>query len=250
MPGKNLLSTTSTAHSTIRELNPKLDRHLMAYATAAGAAGVAILAFAQPSHAEIVYTPADIRIVQDGPLVPLDLTNDGTADFSFFNFATQSIGSTTARGGLDFENELQVRVALASNRVVAAESKGHLCAAALPYGTKVGPSSPFQPGASILLMAFSDQVVEHHERFCPWLGSHRDYLGLKFSISGETHFGWARLRVNGFSRVVITGYAYESVANTPIITGKTSGTNEVSGLEGTAGTLGALAQGSVRNRQP
>jgi hypothetical protein len=56
------------------------------------------------------------------------------------------------------------------------------------------------------------------------------YLGLKFTIKGTTHFGWARLNVTcttmyGNHKVtgVLTGYAYETIPNKPIITGKTGG---------------------------
>jgi hypothetical protein len=55
---------------------------------------------------------------------------------------------------------------------------------------------------------------------------------LKFSIGGQTHYGWARLNVtvtftglfkSGGTYAVLTGYAYETVPNTPIVTGKTKG---------------------------
>jgi hypothetical protein len=56
------------------------------------------------------------------------------------------------------------------------------------------------------------------------------YLGFKFTIEGTTHFGWARLNVTcttmyGNHKVtgVLTGYAYETIPNKPIIAGKTEG---------------------------
>jgi hypothetical protein len=60
------------------------------------------------------------------------------------------------------------------------------------------------------------------------------YLGLKFSIRGETHYGWLRISVqipnskkNGFN-AFITGYAYETEANTAIIAGQETGAVEAS----------------------
>jgi hypothetical protein len=50
------------------------------------------------------------------------------------------------------------------------------------------------------------------------------YLGFKFAIYGKTHYGWARLNVKvGYSDEVyinaaLTGYAYETIPNKPIIT--------------------------------
>jgi|HubBroStandDraft_6_1064221.scaffolds.fasta_scaffold05468_2 hypothetical protein len=59
---------------------------LNAYALAAGAAGVGVLALAQPAGAKIVYTPAHIPIVQNKGLVELDLNHDGINDFQFSNY--------------------------------------------------------------------------------------------------------------------------------------------------------------------
>jgi hypothetical protein len=54
----------------------------------------------------------------------------------------------------------------------------------------------------------------------------REYLGLKFSIHGQTHFGWARFNATVDRHRVfamLTGYAYETAANKPTVTGKTKG---------------------------
>ena len=55
------------------------------------------------------------------------------------------------------------------------------------------------------------------------------YLGLKFLIRGKVHYGWARLNVTvGNSKITatLTGYAYETIPNNPIIAGKTKGPDE------------------------
>jgi hypothetical protein len=53
---------------------------------------------------------------------------------------------------------------------------------------------------------------------------------LKFLVQGKVHFGWARLSVScsGFVNVdaTLTGYAYETISNKPIITGKTRGPDD------------------------
>ena len=77
-----------------------------------------------------------------------------------------------------------------------------------------------------------------------WRNEKRKYLGFSFVIKGQTHYGWARMNVIGCSAngisAVLTGYAYETVANKPIITGKTKGPDVIT-LE--PGSLGALAAG-------
>src|SRR5271166_6553728 len=65
-------------------LSDSLHRQLNMYTLAAGATGVSVLALAQPADAKIVYTPANIRIPQNGS-VQLDLNNDGIPEFSVKN---------------------------------------------------------------------------------------------------------------------------------------------------------------------
>lgn len=76
------------------------------------------------------------------------------------------------------------------------------------------------------------------------------YLGLAFSIDGQTHYGWARVSVIDAKRqcrqtVVLISYAYETEPGKPILTGKTSGTDEAEAAETPQATLGALALGSA-----
>jgi len=69
------------------------------------------------------------------------------------------------------------------------------------------------------------------------------YLGFKFKIRGATHYGRARLDVsltNGIVVGTLTGYAYETIPNKPIIAGKTKGPDVITVH---SGTLGALAAG-------
>ena len=68
----------------------------------------------------------------------------------------------------------------------------------------------------------------------PWVGKGKGvrnrYLGLKFVIHGKVHYGWARLSVTlghhrqyGDVSGTLTGYAYQTIPNKAIITGKTKG---------------------------
>jgi hypothetical protein len=71
-------------------------------------------------------------------------------------------------------------------------------------------------------MAWSDGA----DRGGRWANIRGRYLGLKFRIKSKIHYGWARLNVAvGHSRITatLTGYAYEAIANKPIIAGQTAG---------------------------
>ena len=78
-----------------------------------------------------------------------------------------------------------------------------------------------------------------------WINVKNRYLGLRFILKGETHFGWARLNVtcdlNAKKIGLLTGYAYETRPNTPIITGKIDGPDVVTVQPG---SLGQMARGA------
>jgi hypothetical protein len=220
-------------------------RQLNLYAIAASAAGVGVLAPVQPAEGKIVYTPAHKKIEQNRPPLPFDLNHDGIPDFYFTNH-------------YDVVSFLDIAEANSANEIWDAKSKGRLCAGALPEGFEVGPSVHFRKDPILGLdMAYTSAQTY----FGPWHNVKHAYLGLKFTIKGKTHFGWARLKVttpgwyNGIT-AVLTGYAYETIANKPIITGKTGGPDEIGSVVPTDPptlgastrepvTLGLLAQGAA-----
>lgn len=207
-------------------LTDSLHQQLSLYALAATAASVASLTLA-PAEAKIVYTPSHIPINVDGNIVNLDLNHDGINDFSFYaGYVSPGVrrGLTPPEG--NHWSNLAVTPLQQSNGAWAVESKGHLCAAAEPKGKPVGSHRKFQPGKSVLPMAFASGDSTGGTAFCPWLKVQQSYVGLKFVIQGKVHFGWARInRINGNAGfpAVIDGYAYESVPGKPIVTGKTKG---------------------------
>lgn len=84
-----------------------------------------------------------------------------------------------------------------------------------------------------------------------WVGTGKGvtdrYLGLKFVVRGEVHYGWARLSVTlghyrQFDDVsgTLTGYAYETVPDKPIIAGQITGPDVITVPPE---TLGGLALG-------
>src|SRR5579862_8867858 len=231
-------------------LSAKLDRGLLAYVSAATSAGVAILALNCPAHARIIYTRANEEIFTS-KLFPLNLNHDPGADFTF----DDSHGSTSIGGAWGI---LTIFPNRSANEIWGYQtSRGFMrLASALPPGVKVGRNGKFSPGQRILLRtSVSGGARKASSSNCagPWKNATNRYLGLKFRIDGKTHYGWARLRVS-CSNVevsgILTGYAYETVPNKAIITGKTRDDVEVNGASngelpssGTGMTLGRLAQG-------
>jgi hypothetical protein len=94
-------------------------------------------------------------------------------------------------------------------------------AAALRPGFVIGPKRTFFPGTRIMMTYTSCPPGGSHG---PWHDVTGLYLGLKFIINGNVHYGWARFNVHLTSGIhTLTGYAYETIPNKAIIAGKTSG---------------------------
>jgi len=226
-------------------LSSSLERGLKMYALAAGAAGVGVLALAQPAEGKIVYTPADVKIGYEGanPYF-LDINHDGVADFMF-----------SFHSGLDAPG-LDVCPALRSDQRYCSFGTGEFSnqIRGYPDNSPFGWASALLSGARIApnrkhFVKYNFQMATMRcKSGCtyargPWANeSHKSrYLGFKFAIGESIHYGWARLRVkvdlkNSTFSGTLTGYAYETIPNKPIIAGKTHGRDEA--------TLGRLAQGA------
>jgi hypothetical protein len=226
-------------------LNHALDHKLFGYAAAAGAAGVSLLAMAPTSQAEIVFTPANQLINVHTPL-SLDVNDDGVTDFTLREIREICIETSNARRAPEcsqFTFESLYARGNGSNAVVM----GPVSALALPFRTKVGPEDKFGVQGSLEFCTTQNGNSQHDGG--PWLDVKNLYLGLQFSIDGQVHYGWARLTVSTNkttceTKALLTGYAYETEPNTPITTGKLSGTDEVGAVERPEVTLGALTLGS------
>jgi hypothetical protein len=230
-------------------LSESVHRRLNMYVLTAGAAGVGMLALAQPAEAKIVYTPQHVQLLtrQD---IHVDLNHDGTNDFHFYGMDTERTSSGEAFLAISPEPPR-------NNAIWTVQSNGHLCAVASPAGKRVGSGRMFQAGSPLLF--FRSWSATRGSSRCGWakkLGSH--YVGLKFVIKGRIHYGWARVKVSSYPKysAILTGYAFETIPNKAIITGKTKGPDETGGIvpadsatlsipNPEPASLGLLAQGAA-----
>jgi hypothetical protein len=225
------------------------DHRLTMYALAASAAGVGVLSSAQPAEGKIVYTKADKQIGNSQSLF-IDLNHDGIFDFKLKNTYT------TSTAGGEFDN-LKAGPAQKGNSVWGHNTPFGIYASALPAELQVGPKGHFIGVAG--LMAASSisggvrRAVPDGNYSCtgPWANVQNRYLGFKFEIKGEAHFGWARVSVvcsNVSITATLTGYAYETIANQPIRTGDEKGTEEPQDVQAPPATLGRLALGAKNSQ--
>jgi hypothetical protein len=227
------------------KISDSLNRQLNMYALAASAAGVSVLALAGASEAKIVYTETH-QVTRPGVPLYIDLNHDGIKDFVLRT--TIYAGSSGFDVGLDPSGY--------RNNAVAGRRFSHSgyffsAASALRAGARIGPRSKFLVRFPFMAVELFNGVGSQYSDEGPWAGKGNGvkdrYLGLKFVVHGKVHYGWARLSVTlGHHRqyddvsATLTGYAYETIPNKPIVAGQITGPDVITVQPG---TLGELARG-------
>lgn len=216
-----------------------LEWRLAAYALAAGAAFLAV-----PAQAQVFYTPATIKI-SDGEY----FLNFDCGPRNAFWIANRLEGPTFYGNSA---RELELNGSMYGS--VIEDSKGPI---ALPAGSVVGSSRTFVNAyKKEQIMASAYKSIY----YLTYLGvrghfanSKLAFLGLKFQIGGQVHYGWAEFSVSASATkrnllvgATLMGYAFENTPNTPIKTGQTSGT--VYDPIPQPGTLQAFAQGAASHK--
>jgi hypothetical protein len=239
---ENATQRNNRSRGAKARLSENVELRLAAYAKAAGAAGVGLLAVVPHASAKVVYTPT--HIVFDAGSVPIDLNHDGVTDFvlSIYKFLL------TSRSGGDGVR-MQV-VAAAKNGVLCSGSSGYP-PLALKAGYRIGPFERY--GSFDRRGAPAVNVVDLKDETYvggPFANAGDRFLGLKFTLNGETHYGWALIRVgaglvgkHATINASLLGYAYDTVAGQAIGAGQGIAANEKSEATPKAGSLSMLALG-------
>jgi hypothetical protein len=210
-------------------LSSTLTGRLLAYATVAGAAAVAT----QPADAEVVYTPANQSIGKNASLF-IDLNNDGATDLTLHEscFATDPYPP---------QNRL---VETPSPDLKVMEKSGR--PGNLIKGTKIGAPRDYFMGRGNMV-TFNNVYGAYIYGYWGFALNH--YLGVEFYIDGNVHYGWVRLTVHFVTndrntaeiRTHLSGYAYESEPEKPILAGDQGNSTESFAR---APSLGVLAAGA------
>lgn len=216
-------------------LSPSTEQRLTSYALAASAAGVGMLALTMPAEGRIIYTRAH-HVITHGGSFDLDLNHDGVTDFTLRGrYFTRSMStfismlSAFAAAGNGVDGWTAVQRSLSGTHFQP-------YAFALKAGAKINRAQYFV-GQRIASVSLGPGGGYYDGS---WVNVKNRYLGLQFKINGVTHYGWARMNVqvqNQRVTATLTGYAYETVANKPIVAGQTK-------FDPTAkASLGTLAKG-------
>ena len=215
--------STQTTDSAKKTSPNDLNRHVGQYALAAAVAGVSMLALVEPAVGEVVVTRKTIPIPMGTVAMPISvkisMANNGVDNFVF--------GMTNSSNPLEPNRFLAVGGDNPTDGVLGT-SAFYANASALPRGAKIGPMDNINEffGSNVGLMAVSYTAGSRISKG-NWAGHLKNrYLGVRFRINGESHYGWIRVTVTSssqkgapFMTATITAYAYETVANKAILAG-------------------------------
>lgn len=166
----------------------------------------AFLAAQKECDAQIVYTNVEPdTLIGFGNLYEsysLDLNNDGITDFFFVNDSDVSSWSSNTYN-------LNIFQSPGVNKIIASSSSNSIIEILLSGDT----------------INFNQNFVLNNLRGPGWFanGPINGFIGLEFEKNNHTYYGWARLySPNGADYLAVKDYAYNSIADEPIIAGETS----------------------------
>lgn len=193
-------------------------------------------------NSQIVYTNVNPDVVIDtlsGPYA-LDFNNDAISDvtlgvihiaggssssgssYTYAGFV--ALAAPGAGGGL-VQIATVTGTGTSTSMVVAALNNGDVIDAADVFASS---SSALGVNALISGSSSSSGPFSYPITYGQFLGVNDKFLGVKFLIGSNTHYGWARLDVTaGADTIRLKDYAYSQNADFPILAGQTLGLDDV-----------------------
>ena len=207
-------------------LDEVLERRMLLYVLAAGAALAGV--GAGTTEGKVIFTPSSVALTNRGCVferatssLEIDLNNDGTTDFTINDSCTTIyITGTARRRPLGSEYNVYFLSAQGAVTGNSLESAGDGRLKALPDGARI-PMGNF---------AVQGNMVAQREGSNPsgsFVNVQYRFLGVRFLINGQVHYGWIGFRsVKGFT-ATLYGWAYETEPNTPIFAGLSAAIGEL-----------------------
>jgi hypothetical protein len=197
-------------------LGIRLEKSIAAYSVAAAG----MVSLATVAHAQIVYTRVDL--VNDTGAIQIDFNDDHVVDFVVHNRLYRENGNYSATLALNGRS--------APMAGVIPNQKGF--AKVLSYGASIGSAAQFAGLSNRREIPLASLFCFYQE--CgqvkgSWYNVQDKYLGLRFEINGQIHYGWVRLSVKRivskirfeerYLKVAVKDYAYESTPGKAIAAG-------------------------------
>ena len=178
-------------------------------------AGAALLLTPTAAKGDIVYVdPEDIVVNSGAKTFDIDINNDGVGDFQF-KLDTHTLWSSVC-STLSLDNLVASNYVSSTNGYVAKRTNN----ISVISGNNWKTNKNFVRG-----FYYTYYPSRWSTERGNWKSESEDkYFGVKFKISGETHYGWIRASIvdpTGGMQITIHDWAYEDDPNTSIQTGET-----------------------------
>ncbi|MCG8454798.1 MAG: hypothetical protein MI919_00845 [Holophagales bacterium] len=179
---------------------PGFKKQLKAYTALVGA-----VLGTSPARAAVVSTDVDPdQTFGVGQSVDIDLNGDGIDDLR--------VRQNGASGG----NAIVSATPLNGAALQGNQPGNWGYPYALAYGATISAGQVFD----VVGNAVNNTALNSYGQYGNWVGGNVDaYLGVRFDILGNTHFGWVHLEVTSAEQFILRAYAYESVDGDPILAG-------------------------------
>jgi hypothetical protein len=214
-----------------REGTQSLEARLAAYALAGGA----ILAAAEQSQADVIYSGPQSILVGPNADFHLNVNNTGpladqTTDFIFRHRVEPEDFAGFPATATDLTIHAPVPNQVAGRQELRFPKKGPpffvFVFQALNAGDPIPGAFDFEGGTQSMAYRldfgadFGDYGFDSFLADGPFLGASNKFVGLQFEIPGSgTHYGWVRVTVLDDLRLKIHDWAYESTPDQSIVAG-------------------------------
>ncbi len=171
------------------------------------------------SNASIIYhdiTPDSLFFLQEVPFqlltgshVPIDFNSDSVVDCSF-GWSTLTSGFGGDDWAVYMESGDSILTEFKMDLTIPMSNEAFFVAM-LDFGDTINGSDDWS--------SLSPRLADENESHFSNQGF--KYIGVKFIISGESHFGWIQVSINttAIKSVTVTGFAYETTPSMPILAG-------------------------------
>lgn len=153
-------------------------------------------------NGQIIYTDVNPDVGGQNVDYQLDLNNDGTIDFIIYNnYDTSSFNDFLGIQPLNGNSVTGMKILSYSGTYYSYYVN------ALNQGAVISAANPSWQNYSYQYLNYYSCIGSNSQ----WCGVTDKFIGLRFDIAGNTHYGWARLDVAiNQSNWVIKDYAYNS----------------------------------------
>jgi hypothetical protein len=186
-------------------MKKSVQNKLKAYTAAAGS----LAAFAGTADAQIIYTDItpDVVLTGNNSSYSLDMDNNSTTEMNFYSYVgLDSLGNPEI-----YIQGLELYTPNTNAIIGALYAQSYPLPYALTAGAPINAANPNWRDATVNGGAQYISVLAYGNPYGYFLGQNDRYLGVRFNINNQLHYGWVRLSCSATGGILtIKDYAYNT----------------------------------------